>query len=192
MVAAKENRCTLARKKDLSTKLNWLHVPIMIALPLLIIGVLKLFGEGSTSEKSLGRILAAVGLAQFILVFVAQSVFCVWVSLQLNDMTGADRILAWVVNSMIPLVLIRLTYSVLAFFVTTPATFSPERGSFAVQIVMSVVPENLVAFLGLGTGLLLLRREGDGQRRKGHRNISSDATGAEYEHELIPVTVGGK
>lgn len=154
----------------------------MVALPLVIVGVLQLFGTGTASHKSTGRILAATGLAQFITVFLIQAAVTLFISLKFQASFEKSRMLVVAVNCMVPLILLRLTYAVLSFFVTSTGIFSPNEGSLAVQVVMSVLPENLVAVLGLALGLL------------GTKQLGSDSGLAQHHHRLasLPTEAAAK
>ncbi len=170
-------------KRSLAKQLHWLHLPIMIALPLIIVGVLKLFGEGSASQKSTGKVIAAIGLAQFIATFFIQSATGIFVTTKLRAATRRNKVYFVVVNSMVPLIILRLTYGVLSFFVTSTKLFSPNTGNIAAQIVMSVLPENLVAFIGLSLGFLwgTLPQAGITTEQHHHRLASLPTNGADKQ-----------
>jgi hypothetical protein len=63
---------------------------------------------------------------------------------------------------MTPLLLLRLLYSALAFFVTSTTSFSPSQGNVVAQVWLSIVPENAIALLAVGWGLSIWRKKPQG------------------------------
>jgi hypothetical protein len=132
-----------------------LHVVIFGTVPLLIVGILKLFG--AEDGKVLGRILTAIGLAIFFQVYIVQTFLALY-AYKTSEKQNVLSYLAITIFVMTPLLLLRLLYSALAFFVTSSTTFSPSQGSMAAQVLLSIVPENSIALLALGWGLLTWKR----------------------------------
>jgi hypothetical protein len=130
-----------------------LHVVVFGAVPLIIIGILKLYGG---DDKTLSRILIAIGLAILFQVYIVQTLLALYASSRSEKPLSY---LAFTIFAMAPLLLLRLIYATLAFFVTSSTTFSPVQGSLVAQVLMSVVPENGIALLAVGWGLLMLRGE---------------------------------
>jgi hypothetical protein len=137
---------------------TFLHVVIFGAVPLLIVGILKLFS--SQDGRSLGRILTAIGLAIFLQVYIVQTGIAVYVWKASTQKSLPH--LTTTIFIMTPLLLLRLIYSALAFFVTSTTAFSPSQGNMAAQVLLSIVPENVIALLALGWGLLIWRKKPQG------------------------------
>ncbi|KAF2691778.1 hypothetical protein K458DRAFT_381620 [Lentithecium fluviatile CBS 122367] len=136
-----------------------LHVVVFGAVPLLVVGILKLFS--ADDGKALGRVLTAIGLAIFLQVYLVQT----FLALYAYKTSAKQKPLSYLVITifvMTPLLLLRLLYSALAFFVTSSKTFSPSQGSMAAQVLLSIVPENSIALLAVGWGLLNWKREPHG------------------------------
>lgn len=94
---------------------------------------------------------------------------------------------------MIPLILLRLLYSSLAFFVTSTRTFSPNTGSLAAQVTMSVLPENLVAVMGLSLGFLVITSREEGIASEGnHHRLKSLPRGGRDERENVRIEDGDR
>jgi hypothetical protein len=70
--------------------------------------------------------------------------------------------LAFIIFATTPLLLLRLLYSALAFFVTSTNAFSPSQGNMAAQVLLSVVPENIIALLAVGWGVFIWRKKSQG------------------------------
>jgi hypothetical protein len=128
-----------------------LHAVIFSAVPLLLVGILKLFS--GQDGKLLGRVLTALGLAIFLQVYLVQTLIALYAHRK-NGKQNSLSSLAMVIFIMTPLLLLRLLYSALAFFVTSTKTFSPSQGSMVAQVLLSIVPENVIAVLAIGWGLL--------------------------------------
>jgi hypothetical protein len=145
--------CKIARNNRLANITIFLHIVTLGAIPLLIVGILKLFQ--SSSDKTLGRILAAIGLAIFLQIYLVQSFVAIYVyntSSMLKKKPSSY--LAMALFAMTPLLLLRLLYSALSFFVTSSTTFNPVIGSIAAQVLLAVLPENLIALCAVGWGLV--------------------------------------
>lgn len=127
-----------------------LHVVVFGAVPLLVVGILKLFGAGN--GKVLGRTLTAIGIAIFLQVYIVQTFLVLYVYKTRGEQKQSSHLII-VIFIITPLLLLRLLYSVLAFFVTSSKTFSPTQGSMAAQVLLSIVPENSIALLAVGWGL---------------------------------------
>ncbi|KAH7356615.1 hypothetical protein BKA65DRAFT_592193 [Rhexocercosporidium sp. MPI-PUGE-AT-0058] len=195
MLGFVQELCIKVNKSTLAKNLHWLHLPILLALPLLIIGILKLFSTTSTpaSIKTLGKILTALALAQFTLTFLLLALASIYTTTLLyrhrypapsnhnhsHKYTKTESFAVIAVNAMIPLIILRLVYAACAFFVEGTHMFRPNGGSVAVLVVMSVGPENLVVLLGLGVGVLERRRE----RGRGGRDGMGSEDGEEEEEE---------
>lgn len=149
--------CKTLQHLRLANITTFLHVVIFGAVPLLIVGILKLF---SPDGRSLGRILTAIGLAIFLQVYIVQTGIAVYVWKASTQKSLPH--LATTIFIMTPLLLLRLIYSALAFFVTSTTAFSPSQGNMAAQVLLSIVPENLIALLALGWGLLIWRKKPQG------------------------------
>jgi hypothetical protein len=109
----------------------------------------------------LGRILTAIGLAIFLQVYLVQTAIALYAWKARTKQKGLPY-LAITIFAMTPLLLLRLVYSALAFFVTSTTTFSPSQGNIAAQVLLSTVPENAIALLAVGWGLLVWRKKPQG------------------------------
>lgn len=136
-----------------------LHIVVFSAVPLLVVGILKLFG--GDDGKVLGRILTAIGLAIFLQVYIVQTFLALY-AYKTSEKQKPLSYLAITIFVTTPLLLLRLLYSALAFFVTSSTTFSPSQGSMAAQVLLSIVPENSIALLAVGWGLLIWKRGSHG------------------------------
>ena len=138
-------------------------------MPLLVVGILKLFSSG----QSLGRILTAIGLAIFLQVYLGQTFLALYVY-KVSAMAKQKPFsyLVFTIFMITPLLLLRLLYSALAFFVTSSKTFSPSNGSIAAQVLLSILPENIIALLAVGWGLLNLKKEPKGAQSSAYELTS--------------------
>jgi hypothetical protein len=150
--------CKTSQHLRLAKITIFLHVVVFGAVPLLIVGILKLFSQDG---RSLGRILTAIGLAIFLQVYILQTGIAVYVWKASTQQKSLPH-LATTIFIMTPLLLLRLVYSALAFFVTSTTAFSPSKGNMAAQVLLSIVPENSIALLALGWGLLIWRMKPQG------------------------------
>jgi hypothetical protein len=151
--------CNKLHHVRLAKLVVFLHIVVFGAVPLLIVGILKLFGPAD--GISLGRILAGIGLAIFFQVHIAQTFIALY-AYKTREKQQLLPSLALVVLAMTPLLLVRMLYSTLAFFVTSSKTFSPSQGSLAAQVLMSIVPENSIALLAVGWGIFVNGRRSHG------------------------------
>jgi hypothetical protein len=124
-----------------------LHGIVFSAVPLLLVGILKLFS--GQDGRMLGRILTALGLAIFFQVYLVQTFLALYAHRTMAKQQPLSS-LAMTIFIILPLLLLRLLYSALAFFVTSTKTFSPSQGSMVAQVLLSIVPENGIAFLAVG------------------------------------------
>ncbi|KAF2866017.1 hypothetical protein BDV95DRAFT_612251 [Massariosphaeria phaeospora] len=141
--------CVTAQHQRMGKIAVFLHVVIFGTVPLLIVGILKIVKSGSST--TLGVILAAIGLAIFLQVYLAQT-FLVLRAYRSKNVLKHNS-LAIALFAMTPLLLLRLLYSALSILVTS----SDPVGSMAAQVVLAVLPENLIALVAVGWGLLNMK-----------------------------------
>jgi uncharacterized membrane protein len=151
--------CNTSQRVRLAKLVAFLHVVVFSAVPLLIVGILKLFGPADGA--SIGRILVAIGLAIFFQAYIGQTFIALY-AYKTSEKLQKLPSLALAILAMTPLLLLRLLYSALAFFVTSSKTFSPSQGSVAAQVLLSIVPENSIAYLAVGWGLFARKRGSHG------------------------------
>ncbi|ORX96228.1 hypothetical protein BCR34DRAFT_607704 [Clohesyomyces aquaticus] len=169
-----------------------LHLVTFAAVPILVAGILKLVlsssSSSSSNSKSLGRILTALGLALFFQVYILQTLLLAyiyyiskaWVSVMPPSLTkhNTSSYLRLAILTMTPLLLLRLVYAALAFFVTDGTTFSTVEGSIVVQTLMGAVPE--MGVVVLAGGLEMWNCKGNGGRgREGREGNAIELGGVE-------------
>ena len=98
-------------------------------------------------------ILTAIGIAIFFQAYMVQTAIALnaWMT---SPKQKPLSYLAVTIFAMTPSLLLRLVYSSLAFFVTSTTVFSPSRGNIVAHVLLSVVPEYVIALLAVGWGLL--------------------------------------
>ena len=157
-----------------------LHLPILVAFILIIVGGLKL-RNSSSSEHSQGQTLTRAAIILLIVDFAALSgITLLYYLPQLRTISRGEKPILVAVAASIPFLLVRLVYAALAYFDTKTTVFNPITGNVIIQSFMAVLEEFIVVGLYTAAGLLVpIISRGDYQGRKPLEN-----TPVEADHQM--------
>lgn len=163
LVASQTMVMQVTRNTDLSSSLIYrkqagsaFHLLTIAGAAVYATGAAEVFDPSSTpSDISGARPLIEAGVIIFLVLIIALTVSTIF-ALQAFNQMAALRKLFVAICICIPFFFLRITYSLLATFDTSSATFSPFEGSAAVRVVMEVLPLVAIA-ASLVTGGLLTR-----------------------------------
>jgi hypothetical protein len=95
-----------------------------------------------------------IGLVIFVIAWIALCILLLMVGARSSSIEDGERRLLVAVAISIPLLFVRLVYSLLTVFAPS-STFNLLNGNVTIMLVMSVIEEILIAFICLGIGLTL-------------------------------------
>ncbi|KAF2117066.1 hypothetical protein BDV96DRAFT_18022 [Lophiotrema nucula] len=166
-VAGVLHEARTARDPGMNTKIEWIkviafHAQVILAMVLLLIGITQEIGDKTSHATPLMK----VGVVMILLCAV---VFSAWTRLSFNQVPRTDlpawkdaTLLLKSVFVVLPFVLLRTLYSVIATF----STDSSFKNSLAAKVCMSVVPEMLLVAVLVASGIIT-RNIVDKRRIKG-------------------------
>jgi hypothetical protein len=134
--------------------LRLLHIPCSLAIVLCIVGGVRQSSSDSKSQSA-GKTNSKVGVVIFLLSFVEIIVLALLTLPHARKVPNAQRRLLHAVLLALPLIAVRLLYSILADF-STSTTFSPSHGNPYVQMGMTMIEEITVIVLYVAAGLAAL------------------------------------
>jgi hypothetical protein len=134
--------------------LRLLHIPCSLALVLCIVGGIRQTSTNSKVQSS-GKTDAKVGIVIFLFSFVQIVVLALFTLPHAKKVPITQRRLLYAVLLALPLLMVRLIYSVLVDFSTSP-TFSVSHGNPYVQLGMAIVEEIIVLILYTVVGVAAL------------------------------------
>ncbi|KAM0805148.1 hypothetical protein BDR22DRAFT_817632 [Usnea florida] len=130
--------------------LELLHIPILLALILAIVGGTRI-SSSDTSKHSSGETFEKAGVIIFLVSYLAIVAMAVLTLAESRSLpTGEQRILYAVLASL-PFLAVRVLYSILADFVDN-STFNILDGNVTVQLCMAIIEEFIVACFYLMSG----------------------------------------
>ncbi|KAL8732205.1 MAG: hypothetical protein Q9166_002952 [cf. Caloplaca sp. 2 TL-2023] len=122
--------------------LNWIQIPVLVALILAAIGASKLYGS-DISEHSKGETLVRAGIIIFLILFLGLVIFtaplAVYTFLRQSHVSSGERRILYAIVANIPFIAIRLIYSLLVYFDTSNSIFTLRGGNILVRAFMSVL-----------------------------------------------------
>ena len=144
----------MAPQRGLSPNLfHLLSIPIIAALVVAIIGIDDINSSKPATVDS-GEHLAHAAIIIFLVDFLLQVGVTILSFLNIGSVSKGEKRILLAVAIGIPFIFVRLLYSILSYFITSSATFSPFDGNVIVQGLMSVLEEFVAVILFLGAGLL--------------------------------------
>jgi len=162
--------------------MNNIHPMIFRIVGLLTILALILSIVGLTSNTSsladLSQINAKtkVGIIIFVVSWVGLCFLMFLVSIRYRSIEDREHRLLLAVGISIPLLLIRLVYSLLVVFANNP-DFKTVSGNVTAQLVMSVIEEIVIVYICLGVGLTLSVRP----------PVDTEAVATGYATDYVPM-----
>jgi hypothetical protein len=134
--------------------LRLLHVPCSLAIVLCIVGGVRQTNSDPKAQSS-GKTDAKVGVVIFLFSFVEIAVLALFTLPHTRKVPIAQKRLLYAVLLALPLLAVRLLYSILADF-STSKTFSVSHGNPYVQLGMAIVEEIIVVILYTAAGVAAL------------------------------------
>ena len=134
--------------------LRLLHIPCSLAIVLCIVGGVRQTDPNSTSNSS-GKVYTKVGVIIFLFALVEIVVLALLTLPNAKKVPIAQSRLLYAVLLALPLLAVRLLYSILADF-SSSKTFSATQGNPYVQLGMAIIEEMIVVVLYAAAGLAAL------------------------------------
>ena len=132
--------------------LEMLHLPIMLALILAVVGGTRISSSDSSKHSS-GESFVKAGAIIFLISFIAIVAFAVLTMTDSRNLPQGERRILYIVLASLPLLAVRLLYSLLVDFANNN-TFSIVNGNPTVQLCMAIIEEFIVTVLFLVAGLV--------------------------------------
>jgi hypothetical protein len=163
--------------------LRLLHLPCSIAIVLCIVGGVRQSNSDPKVQAS-GKTNAKAGIVVFLLAFVQIAILALVTLPRARKVPTAQRRILHAVLLALPLLAIRLLYSILANF-STFSTFSTTHGNPCVQLGMAVIEEIIIIVLYLAAGVAaLITTHQDGEAKRGFGD------GGDYPGRRLPHDTG--
>lgn len=137
-----------------SNFIQLIHLPVVAALALGIVGGIDLFAS-STSSRNTGITLTEASIIIFLVSFVALAAITVVTFTHLRSVVDEEKRLLFAALASIPFLIVRLTYSIVANFDRSSTIFSitaTQNTAVIVQAIMSLAMEFIVVSLYLVAG----------------------------------------
>lgn len=131
------------------------HFPTMIALILCVIGGID-ESHTSSSDVSTGKKYTKIGIVIFVFIFLLLVTLTAVTMKDVGNAPRGEKRIYVAVLAAIPLLAVRLLYSILAAFSHDP-DFSVTRGKPYIQLFMAVIEEFLIVCFYTGAGLTVAR-----------------------------------
>lgn len=132
--------------------LEMLHLPILLALILAIIGGTRISSSDSSKHSS-GETFEKAGVIIFLLCYLAIVAFAGLTTAEMSKLPHGEKRILYAVLASLPLLAVRLLYSILADFEDN-STFSIIDGNATVQLCMAIIEEFIVTFFFLVSGFV--------------------------------------
>lgn len=122
--------------------------------------ILSIVGQTTSSSLEAGYTSGEVkaGISLFIVTWVAVVFLTLMIWFRYNGIEHGEHRLLWAITISVPILLIRLLYSILSVF-KHDSTFNLFTGNVTVFLVMDVLEEIIVVYIMMITGLTLQLRE---------------------------------
>lgn len=124
----------------------------MLALVLSIVGGTRI-SSSDTSKHSSGETFEKAGIIIFLISYLAIVAFAVLTAVESRDLPWGEKRILYAVLASLPLLAVRLLYSLLADF-KDDSTFNIINGNATVQLCMAIIEEFIVTFFFLVAGLI--------------------------------------
>ena len=124
----------------------------MLALVLSIVGGTRI-SSSDTSKHSSGETFEKAGIIIFLISYLAIVAFAVLTVVESRDLPWGEKRILYAVLASLPLLAVRLLYSLLADF-KDDSTFNIINGNATVQLCMAIIEEFIVTFFFLVAGLM--------------------------------------
>jgi hypothetical protein len=158
--------------------LRLLHLPCSLAIVLCVVGGVHQSSSDPKVQAS-GKTNSKVGVTIFLLAFVQIVILTLVTVPHARQIPTAQKRILYAILLALPLLAIRLLYSILAGF-STSTTFSTTRGNPCVQLGMAVIEEIIIIVLYLTAGVAALRTSHqDGGAKRGFGD------GVEYANQSL-------
>jgi len=132
-----------------------LALPAIIGLILSIVAGMYIRSSAASTAAS-GVTCRRIAVILFALAWlIIAGTAAVFVAASLRHLARPQRILLWTVAAAVPLLAVRVLYSVLGAFVTDTVTFSPAFGNVVVEAFMVTLEEFLVVIFFLAAGFVV-------------------------------------
>lgn len=128
-----------------------MHLPCTLGLVLSIVGGMHL-ASTDTSKHASGKTLSEVGIIILLVVFLILAGVAVLTTFNIHLIPKGDKRLVYALLAFVPLVAVRVCYSILAVFLHNK-TFSLTGGNAVVHLCMALVEEFAVVVLFTLAGL---------------------------------------
>ena len=132
--------------------LEMLHLPILLALILAIIGGTRISSSDSSKHSS-GESFEKAGAIIFLISYIAIVAFAILTMVESRNLPQGEKRILYTVLGSLPLLAVRLLYSLLADFADN-STFNIVDGNATVQLCMAVIEEFIVTGLYLLAGFM--------------------------------------
>lgn len=129
-----------------------LHIPILLALILSIVGGTRISSSDSSKDSS-GESFEKAGAIIFLISYIAIVAFAILTMAELSNLARGEKRILYAVLASLPLLAVRLLYSLLADFEDN-STFNTVDGNAAVQLCMAIIEEFIVTFFFLISGVM--------------------------------------
>ena len=145
-----------------------MQLPNIVALVLCIIGGTDLFSS-NPSDVSTGKGLVKGGIIIFVVMYAALVIFAVKSVTELSKAPSAQKRLLAVILAALPFILVRLVWSMLAYFSDIPR-FNAYYGSTIIRVFMATFEEFIVVIAYTFVGFSVINFGS---------SIDTDTTGSE-------------
>lgn len=127
-----------------------LHLPILLALVLAIIGGTRISSSDSSKHSS-GESFEKAGAIIFLISYIAIVAFAILTMTESRSLPQGEKRILYAVLGSLPLLAVRLLYSLLADFADN-STFNILSGNATTQLCMAIIEEFIVTCLFLLAG----------------------------------------
>lgn len=129
-----------------------LHIPILLALILAIVGGSRI-SSADSSKHSSGESFEKAGSIIFLISYLAIFAFAILTMADFSKIPLGEKRILYAVLASLPLLAVRLLYSLLANFEDN-STFSILDGNATVQLCMAIIEEFIVTLFFLVAGFM--------------------------------------
>ena len=130
--------------------LELLHIPILLALILAIVGGTRI-SSSDVSKHSSGETFEKLGVIIFVVSYLAILAIAVLTIAESRSLPTGEQCILYAVLVSLPFLAVRLLYGILADFVDN-STFSIINGNLTIQLCMSIIEEFFVTCFFLVSG----------------------------------------
>ena len=129
-----------------------LHLPILLALILCIVGGTRISSSNS-SKRSSGESFEKAGGIIFLVSYIAIVAFAILITTDFRILAQGETRILYAVLTALPLLAVRLLYSLLADFANN-STFKIIDGNATAQLCMAIIEEFIVTVIFLIAGFV--------------------------------------